>query len=415
MKNIIRFTKIIICSVCLLLFNNCDLNIINEDDTDNEKLLALGLLVYESPNTQKIKSNLNYNLSSPEGMALEIGGKEIWLVDSGSHTIHLWNFSEGTAEIIAGSSGASGSTDNFNTLARFNNPTKVTLDDHSILVTDTGNHTIRKLHRRKKDKFLVQTYIGTAGKSGTSNTGGISSLLNFPTGIYHLSSTIFITDSSNHAIRLTYINNNSTDTLGGELGTSGFQDGTTDRSFSTSTVRFNEPSSITYLRTGLNADDPLDMRNFFILDKGNHSIRKLKNVWINDGTVSYGSNDGLYEFTTLTGKSGTSGSDDGSLDDAKFNSPNSVVSDETNVCLYVADTGNHTIRKVDLTENTVSTIIGQSGTSGNTDGSGTSALLNSPKELLLIGNHLLISDTGNNLIKEYNLTTQKVRTVLGKP
>lgn len=225
-----------------------------------------------------------------------------------------------------------------------------------------------------------------------------------------------IADSNNHALRLAYINDNSTALLGGLIGTSGTNDGSTNRQRTSSTARFNSPSEITYLRKNLNSNDPYDMRNIFVVDTGNHTIRKIKNVWVNDNTFSTGGgNAGSFEISTISGLAGTSGSNDGSLSEARFNAPESIVADEENAYLYVADTGNHVIRRINLLENKVTTIAGISGQSGYRDGASSQALFKNPKSIFLFKPYLLISDSGNGLIRELNLNSSVVRTVLGKP
>src|SRR5436309_216196 len=75
------------------------------------------------------------------------------------------------------------------------------------------------------------------------------------------------------------------------------------------------------------------------------------------------SNTGLaYTFTTLAGKAGA-GSADGTGDAAQFNGPAGIAVDGVGN-LYVADSGNHTIRKV-TSSGVVSTLAGVAGKSGS--------------------------------------------------
>ena len=65
-------------------------------------------------------------------------------------------------------------------------------------------------------------------------------------------------------------------------------------------------------------------------DTGNNTIRKITPTG---------------EVTTLAGLAGTSGTTDGSGEDARFNSPGGVAVDSAGN-IYVADTNNHAVRKM---------------------------------------------------------------------
>ena len=97
--------------------------------------------------------------------------------------------------------------------------------------------------------------------------------------------------------------------------------------------------------------------NLYVADDINHRIRKITPT----GTV-----------TTIAGS--TLGSDDGDGINAKFNNPRGVTLDAAGN-IYVADAGNHRIRKITPT-GTVSTIAGS--TVGVTEGIGTAAKFNTP-------------------------------------
>src|SRR4030095_7119473 len=83
-----------------------------------------------------------------------------------------------------------------------------------------------------------------------------------------------------------------------------------------------------------------------------------------------------YSFTTVAGTAGMPGSDDGTGSAARFTSPSEVAVDSANN-LYVADTGNHTIRKI-TPVGVVTTFAGSPGVPGSADGTGSAARFNSP-------------------------------------
>ena len=83
-----------------------------------------------------------------------------------------------------------------------------------------------------------------------------------------------------------------------------------------------------------------------------------------------------YTFTTLAGLG--SDSRDGSNSVALFNSPSGVTVDGAGN-VYVADSGNHTLRKI-LPVGRVATVAGLAGSSGSADGTGGGAQFNQPRK-----------------------------------
>ncbi|MEI6703781.1 MAG: hypothetical protein WCL71_09655 [Deltaproteobacteria bacterium] len=153
-----------------------------------------------------------------------------------------------------------------------------------------------------------------------------------------------------------------------------------------SAARFHSPSSITS-----------DGANLYVVDTSSNTIRR---VVIETGAV-----------TTLAGTTGKSGSTDGTGVAALFNSPYGITTDGTN--LYVADTGNDTIRKVVIASGVVTTLAGTVGSSGSTDGTGTSAKFYYPFGITTDGTNLYVADKNNNTIRKVEITTGAVTTLAG--
>lgn len=138
--------------------------------------------------------------------------------------------------------------------------------------------------------------------------------------------------------------------------------------------------------------------NVFVTDTNNHLIRKITP----DGTV-----------TTFAG-SGVQGSADGNGTNAEFRFP-SGISIDLQDNLYIADTENHTIRQINP-QGTVSTIIGKANESGNVDGFLTRARLKLPQGIIFLPNNgLFIADTGNHIIRkiERKIGAWNLQTVAG--
>eukprot|EP00966_Prymnesium_polylepis_P050886 1178304-Prymnesium_polylepis.1 len=80
---------------------------------------------------------------------------------------------------------------------------------------------------------------------------------------------------------------------------------------------------------------------------------------------------------------------------------------------YVADSGNNVIRLIIMSGSSVMTLAGQANT-GTTDGTGTSALFNEPRGLTLVQESTLyVADKGNHKIRRISLSTRAVTTLAG--
>ncbi len=101
---------------------------------------------------------------------------------------------------------------------------------------------------------------------------------------------------------------------------------------------------------------------------------------------------------TLAGN-GAQGSSDGFGAAARFNLPLSVTTDSAGN-IYVADTGNGTIRKI-TPPGTVSTFAGLAGSFGSADGTGTNAQFYGPQGIVADNNgYLYVADTANATIRK---------------
>lgn len=102
--------------------------------------------------------------------------------------------------------------------------------------------------------------------------------------------------------------------------------------------------------------------------------------------------------STVAGSAGEKGSDDGTGSSARFNNPSCAIADAAGN-IYVADGGNNTIRKI-TPAGVVTTIAGLAGVSGTNNGTGSAALFNSPGGIVLETNGVLfVTDSGNNTIR----------------
>ncbi len=266
-----------------------------------------------------------------------------------------------------------------------NSPNSLALDSSSnVYVADTGNHTIRRI----TTAGIVSTLAGGTGVAGASNALGIAARFSSPKGVavYRNTSfpatngTVYVADTGNHVIRK-ITTDGSVTTFAGLAGTSGSVDGSSGAG---STSRFSSPEGIV-----VRGSDGF----IFIADTGNHTIRQIAS----NGAVS-----------TLAGTAGSSGATNAFGNAARFSSPRGVALDSAGN-VYVADTGNHLIRKI--VNGLVSTLAGDAGQSGSTNGTGTAARFSSPEGVAVdsVGN-VYVVDTGNHLIRR--ITSAGVVTTL---
>ncbi|WP_427161817.1 thioredoxin-like domain-containing protein [Aliinostoc sp. HNIBRCY26] len=113
---------------------------------------------------------------------------------------------------------------------------------------------------------------------------------------------------------------------------------------------------------------------------------------------------------------GKAGFTDGDFSTAQFSAPQGMTFDVTNQILYVADTENHAVRRVDLQHQVVETIAGTGEQSRNIyphGGVGLETPLNSPWDLVQVGNNLFIAMAGSHQIWCMNLDTRMISTYAG--
>jgi sugar lactone lactonase YvrE len=153
-------------------------------------------------------------------------------------------------------------------------------------------------------------------------------------------------------------------------------------------ARFSNPSGVAVDRTG----------NVFVADQDNHTVRKITP----DGIV-----------TTFAGAAGETGSTDGIGSAARFFRPAGLAFDASGT-LFVADTGNHTIRKI-TPAGAVTTFAGSAGQLGSADGFGDIARFNAPGGVAVgNGGNVYIADTNNHTVRQIS-PSGLVTTFAGSP
>ncbi len=249
--------------------------------------------------------------------------------------------------------------------ARFNQPGGLSVTSAGVLgVSDTANATIRVI----QTDGTVTTLAGNPSAHGSTDATGSAGTFSSPIGIARDSGgTLYVADSMNHTIRKVTAAGAVT-TFAGSAGNAGSADGTGNA------ARFNNPTGITVDGSG----------NVYVADTNNNLLRRISPA----GAV-----------TTIAGVVGVAGSSDGTGSAALFKAPGGLAVD-TLGNVYLADTGNSTIRKI-TPGGVVTTFAGVPGVAGFKDGTGSDAWFNQPKSLVLDSDgSIYVADTGNAAIRK---------------
>jgi PKD repeat protein len=266
---------------------------------------------------------------------------------------------------LAGRPGDSGSADGAPAAAQFANPYNVAVGSNgNVYVADTFNSTIRMV----TPTGVVTTLAGLAGSPGSADGTGSAARFYEPFGVaVDTNGNLYVADTVNQTIRKVTATGVVT-TLAGSPGMGGSANGTGRA------ARFNDPEGVAVAMNG----------DIYVSEYDGHTIRKVTPAGV---------------VTTLAGLAGSIGSANGTGSAARFNQPLGVAVD-TNGNLYVADSGNNTIRKV-TPAGVVTTLAGLAGTGGSADGTGSAARFNQPFGVAVDTNgNVYVADTSNFTIRK---------------
>jgi sugar lactone lactonase YvrE/AraC-like DNA-binding protein len=346
-------------------------------DSQNHRIRKIAIA------TAEVTTLASAGFSNPWGVTTD--GTNVYVANTNVCEIKKVVIATGSASTFAGQPGSCGSTDGTGTGARFSYPRAITSDGTNLYVSDTENRTIRKIAIAT---VAVTTMAGTAGVSGSSDGTGSAAKFENPWGIATDGSKVYIDDTG--TIRELEIGTGVVTTVAGTAWVYGSADGTG------ASVEFGGMSSDCYGSNykGLNSLGS----DLYITDACAGTVRKMDLV--------------TKEVSTLAGKaSAKTGSTDGVGNDAMFAFPSAITSDGSN--LYMADTGNSTIRKIQIATGTVSTFAGTAGSSGYLDGTGPAAKFNNLTGITTDGINLYALDASNFVIRQVDIASQVVTTLAG--
>jgi hypothetical protein len=315
---------------------------------------------------------IDAQLNGPFGVWLGPFG-EIYIADRMNHRIRKVDLA-GIISTVAGT-GSDGYDGDGGpaTSAELNKPRGVFVDgSENIYIADTDNHRIRKV----SISGIITTVAGT-GNGGYSGDGvpATSTKLSLPQGVYvDTSKDIYISDTGNSRIRKVDFTTGIIATVAGSWSAGYSGDGGL-----ATLAQLDNPAAVCFKST----------QEMVIADRGNSCLREVDLIDI---------------ISTLTSTGAPS-----------LNKPYHIAMDEgENV--YIADRENHRIRKLAPFTHQVTTIAG-TGSEGHSGDGGpaTSAELNKPRGIFVDGSeNIYIADTDNHWIRKVDASTGIISRVAGK-
>ncbi|MFK8110857.1 MAG: hypothetical protein AB8B91_01565 [Rubripirellula sp.] len=260
---------------------------------------------------------------------VEIKGGGVWITSVDDHCIYTGDSNQGPLTRVAGNGvlgyeGDGGPADQ----ASFNWPHEVRVDaDGNLFIADTRNHAIRRVDGKTQ---IVTTLAGngTAGFAGEGEAGSNAQFNQPHSVVLDGSGGLLIADTINHRLRRLDLNTGVVSTISG----TGERKLPTEGADAASAPLFG-PRSLA-----------VDANSIWIV------LREGNSIWRIDRKTNQ-----LHRVAG-TGKKGYSG-DGGPPLEATFRGPKGLTID-TQQRVLVVDTENHAIRRIDLKQNRIETVMG---------------------------------------------------------
>jgi sugar lactone lactonase YvrE len=316
-------------------------------------------------------------LNNPFGLVIGPDGALYW-AEYGSHRILRLDMASMKISVIAGTGtkGYSGDGGPANK-AQMNTPHEVRFDSKgNIYIAERDNHVVRFVDMKTR---MISTAAGT-NMAGFSGDGGPANKaqLNQPHSIaLDRSDNVFICDIVNNRIRRI---DPKTGTISTYAGTG---------------ARTPAPEEGGLADTSLPGPRSIDVapdgKMYLVLREGNK-------LFVIDPAT------GRLKHLAGTGELGYAG-DGGQALAAKFGAPGNALNGPKGIAyspdgsLYVADTENHVVRKINLQTGIVSTVVGTGERGDGPDGDPLKCKLARPHGLFLAGRTLYIGDSENHRIR----------------
>ncbi|HEX8459489.1 MAG TPA: thioredoxin-like domain-containing protein [Pyrinomonadaceae bacterium] len=338
-------------------------------------------------------------LAFPGKILADATTDRLYVADSNHNRIVVAKLDGTVIETIG--TGDAGATDGRVERATFRRPQGLALDAGALYIADTENHTVRRVDLKAR---TVETIAGTGAQeygfdAEAARKGARSTALNSPWDLQLVGRTLYIAMAGPHQIWQLDLTRGQVSVFAGS-GREARLDGSLDAS------AFAQPS-------GLASDG----RTLYVADSESNIIRAValfsspapdgaQNVSTAQANAAR-TNTSIAQVRTLAGGDLFEfGDADGAGDEARLQHPLGVASADGAV--YVADTYNHKIKRLDPATRVVKTFAG-TGKPGQADGAQSSFY--EPGGLSVAGHKLYVADTNNHAVRTIDLTSGQTSTL----
>lgn len=336
------------------------------------------------------------------GMVMESSGRYLYVADRGNNVIRRIDLEGELVETIAGqlplesANAFRGHADGVGGDARFAGPGGIDLseDESTLYINDTFNNVIRSLTvavdqgaTGGPDLFQVETIAGVPGEPGNIDGSAEEARFQVSQGLARAGDGLFVAGFHN-SIRRIDLSTFEVTTVAGQNGVGGSSDG----------PHFDARFGVSF---GILAHP--DGRRVYYMDRGNNSIRLYDRL--------------TRQVTTVMGAPEPTGWRDGEAGISRMNGPGGVAANAAGTRYFVADSYNQIIRVYDAQTGHLSTLAGLPGRAGFQDGVADEARFTYPEGLWLNADEtfLYVADSGNDAIRRMDLVSGHVTTVAGMP
>ena len=328
--------------------------------------------IASSPERERISMG---TLAFPGKVVADETTNRLFVADSNHHRVLVCTLDG--AILDAAGSGAPGWTDGAFDDARFYRPQGLALDGHTLYVADTENHLVRAIDLAGRQ---VATVAGTGRQAAWGGIGGAAreTSLSSPWDLQLATRLLFIAMAGLHQIWMLDLDQALVMAYAGS-GREARVDGPVDE------AAFAQPSGLSLERSTL-----------YVADSESNIIRAIALPPSNDVRTLAGGD--LFEF----------GDKDGSGDDVRLQHPLGVAWAAGS--LYIADTYNHKIKRLDPKTLRVTTFAG-TGEPGMADGPASQARFYEPGGLSATSHALYVADTNNHAIRRVSLADGSTTTL----